>query len=90
MTFMEFLDQFPTEKKIVEHFLANRYPDGVQCNHCGSDKVYRRTGNTKVLDCAKCRNTFSPFKWFCQVKFLPHILNEKPATSFERGPVFLI
>ena len=62
MTFMEFMKRFPTEKKVVEHYVTMRYPNGIECNHCGSPKVYKRKENIKLLDCADCRNTFSPFK----------------------------
>ena len=62
MTFMDFMKKFPTEKKIVEHFLTIRYPDGIACNYCGSPKVHKRRENIKVLDCNDCGNTFSPFK----------------------------
>ena len=62
MTFMEFMKKFPTEERVVEHYLTIRYPDGLHCNHCGSIKVYARKGKIKLLDCNDCRNTFSPFK----------------------------
>ena len=62
MTFMDFMKKFPTEKKIVEYYLTIRYFDGLQCNHCGSGKVYLRKSNIKVADCNDCGNTFSPFK----------------------------
>ena len=62
MTFMDFMIKFPTEKKIVEYFYTIRYPKGIECNHCGSPKVYNRKDNIKVLDCNDCGNTFSPFK----------------------------
>jgi len=59
---MEFMAKFPTEKKVVEHYFTIRYPNGVECNHCKSPKVYKRKDNIKVLDCNDCDNTFSPFK----------------------------
>jgi len=62
MTFLELIQKFPTENSIVEHYLTIRYPDGVCCNHCGSDTVYARRDSMKLFDCPKCRNTFSPFK----------------------------
>ena len=62
MTFMEFMKKYPTEKKVVEHYFAIRYPNGVECNHCKSPKVYQRKENIKLLDCNDCGNTFSPFK----------------------------
>ena len=62
MTFIEFMDKFPTEKKIVEYFYTIRYPNGIECNHCNSPKVHKRKENIKLLDCNDCGNTFSPFK----------------------------
>ena len=62
MTFMDFMKKIPTEKKVVEHFLTIRYPDGVTCNHCGSGRVYQRTSEQKVFDCNGCKAAFSPFK----------------------------
>jgi len=62
MTFLELMKKFPTEKKIVEHFLTIRYPDGVTCNHCGSTKIYPRSESIKIFSCNGCLNAFSPFK----------------------------
>jgi len=62
MTFMEFMKKFPTEEKVVEYYLAIRYPNGIHCNHCGSIKVYARKDKIKLFDCNDCHNTFSPFK----------------------------
>jgi len=56
------MEKFPTEKKIVEHFLTIRYPNGVCCNHCGSSKVYMRSESIKIFHCNNCKNSFSPFK----------------------------
>jgi transposase-like protein len=62
MTFINFIDKFPTEKSVVDNFLKVRYPNGVCCNHCGSVKVYQKNDRMKVFDCNDCHNTFSPFK----------------------------
>jgi len=62
MTFKELMQKYPTENKIVKHYLTIRYPDGVQCNHCKSTKIYMRSENLKLIDCSECKNTFSPFK----------------------------
>lgn len=40
MTFIELMDKFPTEKAVVDYFVKIRYPKGIKCTHCGSDKVY--------------------------------------------------
>jgi len=62
MTFLEFMNIFPTEKKVVDYYVTLRYPRGIECNHCGSPKVHKRAKNIKLLDCSDCHNTFSPFK----------------------------
>jgi len=62
MTFLELMKRFPTEKKIVEHFITIRYPNGITCNHCGSTKIYPRGESIKTFSCNGCLNAFSPFK----------------------------
>lgn len=62
MNYQEFIKKFPTEEAIIGYFTRIRYPQGVKCNHCGSDKVYHRTKEPKVYDCNNCRNSFSVFK----------------------------
>jgi len=62
MTFFEFIKRFPTEDAVIDYFLEIRYPDGVQCSHCGSGKVYQESKRKKVFGCNGCMSTFSPFK----------------------------
>ncbi len=62
MYFFEFLEKFPTEEKVIEHFITIRYSKGIKCNHCGSVKVYQRNKTPKCFDCNECKNTFSVFK----------------------------
>ena len=62
MTFLDFLEKFPTEEHIIQHFINIRYAGNVTCNHCGSDEVVRRKDKKKVFRCASCRNDFSIFK----------------------------
>lgn len=62
MNFIEFLEKFPTEKAIIDHFIIIRYGTEPCCNHCGSLKVYQKHSRPKVFDCNDCYNTFSPFK----------------------------
>jgi len=62
MTFMQLVEKFPTQEKIVEYFLTIRYSDGVKCNHCKSDKVHARSESIKIFHCNNCKNSFSPFK----------------------------
>jgi len=62
MTFMEFMEKFPTEKAVIQHWLKSRYPKGVTCNHCDSPRVYQEKARQKVFSCNDCKSTFSPFK----------------------------
>ena len=62
MTFFDFIKLFPTEQKVINHFIKIRYGDTLYCNHCGSPKVYNRKKYPKLFDCNDCGNTFSPFK----------------------------
>jgi len=54
------MEKFPTEKKIVAHFLTIRYPDDVTCNYCGPTKLYPLNKSIKVFRCNGCTNSFSP------------------------------
>jgi transposase-like protein len=62
MAYKEFLQKFPDGKAIIDCFTRIRYPQGVKCNHCGSDKVYHRAKEPKMYDCNNCRNSFSVLK----------------------------
>jgi len=62
MNYKEFSKKLPDEKAIIDYFIKIRYPGGVKCNHCGSDKIYHRKKEYKVFDCNSCRNSFSVFK----------------------------
>lgn len=62
MTFLEFQHQFPNEKAVIDYYLNIRYPNGVTCNHCKSNKVYQRHDTPKVFVCHGCHNSFSILK----------------------------
>jgi transposase-like protein len=61
MTYLDLINNFPTEQSCIDSYLKIRYPDGIRCNHCGSSKVYQRTKNLKAFTCNDCYNSFSPF-----------------------------
>jgi transposase-like protein len=62
MTFFEFLEQFPTEHAIVDHWIKIRYNDKPVCSHCGSETyVYHRNDKIKQFQCQNCHNSFSVF-----------------------------
>jgi transposase-like protein len=62
MNYQEFLKKFPNEMSIIDYFIRIRYPEGVKCNYCGSDKVYHRSKEYKMFDCSGCGRGFSVFK----------------------------
>jgi len=50
------------EKKAYEYLAKLRWPDGLRCVHCQSEKVYTlniKTSKRVVLKCGKCRKQFS-------------------------------
>jgi transposase-like protein len=62
MNYQEFLKKFPSEMSIIDYFIKIKYPQGVKCNYCGSEKVYHRSKEYKVYDCNGCGKDFSVFK----------------------------
>ena len=63
MNFQEFKKKFPSKQKIINHFIAVRYKNGLACNHCGAkEEVYAMKDTPKKFICHACNNTFSVFK----------------------------
>lgn len=62
MNYQEFLRKYPNEMSIIDYFIKIRYPEGIKCNHCGSEKVYHRNKEYKMFDCNGCGRGFSVFK----------------------------
>jgi transposase-like protein len=64
MNFFQFLEKFPTEQSVIEHFIKIRYSGNIVCPHCGviNDKIYHRRTQPKVFHCMNCLNTFSVFR----------------------------
>ena len=63
MNFFTFLEKFPTEEKVIEHFIKVRYKN-IKCNHCGHDKIYTYSDEKrkKFFRCGACNRDFSIFK----------------------------
>ena len=59
ISYFDLMDKFPTDEAFIEYFIKLRYPDGVKCSKCGSDKIYRRTN--KNLHCNNCHKSTSIF-----------------------------
>ena len=53
--------QFTKEKAAIAHLEASRWPDGVNCPHCGSTNVHRMGGETQAgyFLCNDCRDKFT-------------------------------
>ena len=53
--------QFTNEAAAVAHLEASRWPDGVNCPHCGSVNVHRMGGETQAgyFLCNDCRDKFT-------------------------------
>ncbi|MFC2169467.1 IS1595 family transposase [Acidobacteriota bacterium] len=62
MNFLAFNKMFPDEKAVIDHFITIRYPKGLRCNHCGSERTSRYTNRPKFYQCNDCNNTSSVFK----------------------------
>jgi transposase-like protein len=53
--------QFKNETAAIAHLEASRWPDGVNCPHCGSVTVTRMGGETQagMFQCNDCRDKFT-------------------------------
>ncbi len=40
ISYFKLMDKFSTDETFIEYFIKLRYPNGVTCNKCGSDKIY--------------------------------------------------
>jgi transposase-like protein len=52
---------FTDEDKAIAHMEADRWPDGVNCPHCGSLDVHKMAGKTQagMFLCNDCRDKFT-------------------------------
>src|SRR5271170_6649555 len=54
MTIAQWESAFPDEAACDKYLIAHRWPDGVTCPRCGSDKAYPLTAEFK-WECPECR-----------------------------------
>src|SRR5689334_1984255 len=54
----ELIEQFGSEDKCRDYLEGLRWPDGVKCPRCGSDKI-SRIKKRHTFDCDACRYQFS-------------------------------
>ena len=60
LTLVDLFNMFPNDDEAEAWFIKSRWPNGVQCAHCSSEKV-GRNGNhpTMPYHCKSCRKFFS-------------------------------
>lgn len=59
----ELIRMFPSDEKAQQWFIDNRWPDGVICPHCDSQKITLKTTHpTMPFRCMTCRKYFSVLK----------------------------
>jgi transposase-like protein len=58
MTLVELNDLFPTDEECREYLVRLRWPEGVKCPKCKSDKI-SRLFTQKKFECSKCEYQFS-------------------------------
>ena len=60
LSLFELFERFPDEESAVDWFEANRWPDGVSCPRCESDRVVEmKARNPMKWRCKDCRRFFS-------------------------------
>ena len=61
ISLIEFFNLFPDDKTAQEWFVKTRWPDGIRCTHCGSDRINEKAKHPKMpYHCRDCRKFFSP------------------------------
>ncbi len=55
----EFFKTFHDEKACLRFVVESRWPEGVGCPKCGTEKVYARKDRLAGLECSSCGYTFS-------------------------------
>jgi len=60
ISLIELMEMFPDNRRAEDWFTAVRWPEGVRCAHCGSDRVNERKNRRPMpYHCAACRKYFS-------------------------------
>lgn len=53
MTLFQFYKEFDTEKKCTDYLIKTRWPNGIKCPYCGSEKYYNTNGRSCRKDKVK-------------------------------------
>ncbi len=57
---MDLFDMFPYDKNAEQWFVRSRWPGGIRCAHCDSERVTTRTSHSDMpYHCKDCRKFFS-------------------------------
>jgi len=56
---LEIVTYCADEDRAHDLFVSMRWPDGVRCAHCGSDKVGKFSGKRRVSNCKACKKQFT-------------------------------
>ena len=60
MTLIQLFDRFPNDEVAEQWFVKMRWPEGIRCAHCESDRVTRNGGHPRMpYHCKDCRKFFS-------------------------------
>lgn len=60
ITLVQLFDRFSTDEVAEQWFIDQRWPEGVRCAHCESDRVTRNGGHPSMpFHCKDCRKFFS-------------------------------
>ena len=60
ISLMDLFDMFPDDKTAEQWFVRSRWPGGICCAHCDSERVTTRTSHPEMpYHCKDCRKFFS-------------------------------
>ena len=60
ITLIQLFDRFPNDEVAEQWFIEQRWPEGVRCAHCESERVKRNGGHPRMpFHCKDCRKFFS-------------------------------
>ena len=60
MTVMDAMKTFPSDEAAEKWFMSQRWPDGINCPHCGSSRIQEKAKHpTMPHRCRACRKFFS-------------------------------
>ena len=55
----EFMSKFSSKRKAIKFFEKSRWPEGIDCLHCQSKRIYEVKNRIGSYQCKDCRKTFT-------------------------------